>query len=64
MTDDPVSVLRRWSDSGGIWRVTSRRGGTITVGLFECTGGAEVDRVVSADPALREYLARRSSSED
>ncbi|MBF6061216.1 hypothetical protein IU500_16050 [Nocardia terpenica] len=64
MTDDPVAVLRRWAESGAVWRVLSRRGGRVTVGLYECTGGAEVDRIESGDPALLDYLGDRSGSED
>ncbi|MFC8044662.1 hypothetical protein [Nocardia sp. NPDC057353] len=64
MTDDPVSILRRWTDSGGTWRVVARSAGAITVALLPCTGGEEVDRVVSDDPALRAYLGDRTGSED
>ncbi|MGF6888323.1 hypothetical protein ABIA39_003040 [Nocardia sp. GAS34] len=65
MPDDSVDVLRRWADSGGIWRVAGRRAGSITVGLYECTGGAEADRITCpATPALLDYLAGRTSSED
>ncbi|WP_249644765.1 hypothetical protein [Nocardia sputi] len=64
MTDDPVATLRRWTDSGGVWRVTGCRSGSVTVALYQCTGGEEVERVVSADPALIRYLGDRTSSED
>ncbi|MEV5646639.1 hypothetical protein AB0L57_00175 [Nocardia sp. NPDC052254] len=61
---DPVADLIRWQDSGGVWRVLSRHGDDLTVGLFECTGGAQVGRIVSADPALRALVAGRSGSEE
>ncbi|MFD8248071.1 hypothetical protein [Nocardia sp. NPDC059691] len=64
MTDDPITVLRRWADSGGIWRVAGRRPGSVTVALYQCTGGEEVDRLVSSDPELIRYLGERTSSED
>ncbi|UGT67408.1 hypothetical protein LTT66_29990 [Nocardia gipuzkoensis] len=64
MTDDPVAVLRRWADSGGIWRVAARRSDSVTVALYQCTGGEEVDRLVSTDPELLRYLGDRTSSED
>lgn len=64
MTDDPIEVLRRWADSGGIWRVAGRRSGSVTVALYQCTGGEEVDRLVSSDPELIRYLGERTSSED
>lgn len=59
---DPVAVLRRWQDSGAHWKVIGRRGGRLTVGLYRCDGGEEVDRLTSADPRLEEFLAGRDSS--
>ncbi|MFD6394572.1 hypothetical protein [Nocardia sp. NPDC060259] len=64
MTANPVETLRRWQDSGAIWRVLAHRADSVTVGLFECTGGQEVDRFTSADPALLRFLGERTSSED
>lgn len=64
MDEDRVETLRRWADSGAIWRVLSRRGDTVTIGLFECTGGQEADRFTSGDPALLRFLGERTSSED
>lgn len=64
MTDDPVAALRRWTDSGGTWRVLAGGAGAITVALLPCTGGEEVDRLVSDDPALRAYIGGRTGSED
>ena len=61
---DPAGALRRWEESGGTWRVVCRRGGELTVSLCPCTGGEEVDRVVSSAPSLREYVAGRLSSLD
>lgn len=61
---DIISTLRRWQDSGGVWRVLDRRGGTATIGLFECTGGSEVDRLLCADPAIWDFLDQRPGSED
>jgi hypothetical protein len=66
--DSPISpavaALIRWQDSGGVWRVLGRRGTQVTIGLFECTGGDEVDRIVSADPDVRAFVGQRSGSED
>jgi hypothetical protein len=62
--DDPVEAVRRWEWSGGVWRVLADDGDTLTVGLFQCTGGELMQRVVSADPRLRATLGRRLSSED
>ncbi|NMO00238.1 hypothetical protein HH308_03300 [Gordonia sp. TBRC 11910] len=59
-----VETLERWTDSGAVWRVLSRRGGTITVGLFRCDGGEEVDRITSSTPDLIAFIGDRDSSED
>ncbi|MBF6081913.1 hypothetical protein IU485_11145 [Nocardia cyriacigeorgica] len=64
MPDDPVAVLRRWHDSGAIWRVTARRSDSVTITFYPCTGGEELDRLTSSDPALLRYVAGRDSSED
>ncbi|MFI5502244.1 hypothetical protein ACIA5E_24540 [Nocardia asteroides] len=64
MSTDPVETLRRWQDSGAIWRVLARRADAVTVGLFECTGGQEVDRFTSTDPAVLRFIGERSTSED
>lgn len=62
MSEDAVAVLQRWEDSGAHWAVIARRNGVITVGLYRCDGGEEVDRLTSADPALAEFLAGRENS--
>jgi hypothetical protein len=61
---DPVALLRRWEDAGGLWRVLARDAGTITVGLYRCDGGEEVDRIVTGEPPLTQFLDGRSSSEE
>ncbi|WP_228001004.1 hypothetical protein [Nocardia australiensis] len=61
---DAVAVLRRWQDSGAVWWVIGRHPGQVTVGLFQCTGGEEVDRITSADPALLRFIGDRRGSED
>ena len=62
--DDPVAVLQRWAAAGAIWRVLDRRRDSVTVGLYRCDGGEEVDRISSSDPLLLHFLAERTSSED
>ncbi|MFC9439569.1 hypothetical protein [Nocardia sp. NPDC057030] len=64
MTADPTAVLQRWQNSGALWRVLARRPDRITIGLFDCTGGQEIDRLTSADPALLCFVGDRRSSED
>ncbi len=60
--DDPVAVLQRWEDAGAHWAVIGRGGGAVTVGLYRCDGGEEVDRLTSADPRLVQFLDGRDSS--
>lgn len=62
--DDPVAVLRRWAGAGAVWRVVGSHDGAVTVGLYQCDGGEEVDRISSTDPRLLHYLKGRTSSED
>lgn len=61
---DPVVILQRWEDSGAVWRVLARGASGVTVGLFQCDGGEEADRLFSADPRVLRYIGERSSSED
>jgi len=61
---DFVDLLRRWEDAGGVWRVLSRDSDAVTVGLYRCDDGEEADRFVATDPALAEFLAGRTSSQD
>jgi hypothetical protein len=62
--DDPIAVLQRWADAGAVWRVVYRRRASVTVALYRCDGGEEVDRISSTDPRLLRYLAGRTSSEE
>jgi hypothetical protein len=64
MPDDPIAVLQRWTDAGAIWRVIHRGRESVTVALYQCDGGEEVDRIKSEDPRLLDYLGDRASSED
>ncbi|QBS38808.1 hypothetical protein [Nocardia sp. CS682] len=63
-TSDATAVLRRWEESGAVWRVLRRSAGQVTIGLYECTGGQEVDRFTSTDPALLRFLGNRSGNQD
>lgn len=64
MSDDPVDVLQRWEAAGGLWRIVGRANGYLTVGLFRCDGGEQVDAVRSDDAALRALVGDRQSSLD
>jgi hypothetical protein len=54
--DDPVEVLRRWEDFGAVWQVVARTPEQLTISLRRCDADEEVSRLVSGDPALREYV--------
>jgi hypothetical protein len=58
-----VEALRRWEDSGAVWRVLHRGPAGVTVGLFTCDGGEEVSRVSSEAPEVLAFLAGRESSD-
>ncbi|KAA1423716.1 hypothetical protein FE697_009075 [Mumia zhuanghuii] len=56
--------LERWERAGGTWRVVARTSARATVALCRCDGGEEVERLMSADPAVLDALAQRPSSDD
>lgn len=61
---DDLDRLRRWVDSGAIWRVAGRTEHSITINLVTCTGDEVVDRFTSTDPDLIGYVGEHQSSED
>ena len=61
---DSVAALQRWQDAGAYWRVLSRRGGEVTVALYRCDGGEEVERFTSADPDLLSFIGDRLDNFD
>lgn len=63
-TADHVADLLRWERSGAVWRVLDRSASGLTIGLFSCDGGEQMDQVTSHDPALLGYVGDRSSSTD
>lgn len=60
---DEIAQLERWTDSGAHWRVLARTPTTVAIALVTCTGDEEVDRLVSGDPALLDWLGSRRSSD-
>lgn len=62
--DDPVEILQRWETAGGLWRIVGRAGGYLTVGLFRCDGGEQVDSVRSDAAGLLEFVGDRQTSLD
>lgn len=59
-----VETLRRWEESGAIWRVVASTTSCLTISLLTCDGGEEVDRLVSGDPELAAYVGNRSGSDE
>ena len=64
VSDDPVETLLRWESAGGLWRVIGRGGGRLTVGLFRCDGGEQIDLLRSDDANLIEFVGERESNFD
>jgi hypothetical protein len=61
---DAVDDLQRWTDAGALWRVVRRSPGLVELSLCTCTGGEEVDRIVSTDPDVLRYIGERWASDD
>ncbi len=64
MGGSPVERLRRWEESGAVWRVLFGPSPQLTVAFLRCDGGEEVDRLVSDHPDLLAFVAARSASDD
>jgi hypothetical protein len=60
--EDPVATLQRWQNAGAVWRVIARHPHRVTVGLYTCSGGEEVDRFTSSNPHLLRFLGDQSAS--
>jgi len=56
METSDLSRLQRWEIAGGTWRLDGRRGDTLTITLCRCDGGEEIDRLISAEQDLIEYV--------
>ena len=63
MESNDLARLRRWEDSGGHWRVTSR-GSTRSIELVTCLGNEAMDHIRSNDDDLWRYIGRRTSSDE
>jgi hypothetical protein len=61
--DDPLEALRRWEDSGAVWRLLSRRGDVVEVALLTCSAGEEVGRITTSDPRVLEFIGTRTASD-
>jgi hypothetical protein len=63
-SDSAVRVLRRWEDSGAVWRVISRSPRRIEISLLTCDAGEEMDRLTSSDPELLDYVGIRDGNDE
>ena len=61
--DDPVSVLKRWCEYGGQYRVLELSSAGTVVELCTCHGEA-VDRLESDDATLVEFLREQDETVD
>ncbi len=61
--DDPLETLRRWEETGAVWRVQSVRGDEVTIGLFTCDGAEEMSRFSTRDTGVLAYVAGRTAPE-
>lgn len=59
-----VAGLRRWEQSGAVWRVVGRSPSSVTVALLRCDGGEELDRLSSGAPEWLDFLRGRTGSDD
>lgn len=59
---DALTSLQRWESFGAQWRVLETGPGGVTISLCRCDSDEEVDRIVSADTDLIDYLDGRQSS--
>lgn len=57
----PVETLLRWERTGAEWKVLVATVDTVTIGLYRCDGGEEVERFTSTDPDLLGFVAARSA---
>ena len=55
MPESPIETLRRWEDSGAVWRTLHVSDAHAVVELCTCTG-EPVDRLESGDVELIEFL--------
>ena len=60
---EALTRLLRWEESGAAWRVLVRTPDAVELSLLTCDAGEEVDRLLTADPAVLAHIGDRSRSE-
>ncbi|MFZ2512616.1 MAG: hypothetical protein WAW85_16165 [Gordonia sp. (in: high G+C Gram-positive bacteria)] len=59
---DAVERLQRWADSGAYFAIVSRHRDQLTLALLTCSGGEEMGRITSADPAVAAWCANNDGA--
>jgi hypothetical protein len=49
---EALDRLRRWEDSGAVWRIVADTGDAMEIALLTCDAGEEMDRIRSTDEDL------------
>lgn len=57
-TAPDLARLERWIAAGGEWVAVDRSATGVTIALTSCDRGEEMDRIVSTDPAVIEFVSR------
>ncbi|MEV6843147.1 hypothetical protein [Actinoplanes sp. NPDC051411] len=60
---EALDRLRRWEDSGATWRIVVRRPGDVEIALLTCDAGEQVDRIVTADREVLDYVDRAAGED-
>lgn len=60
---EALDRLRRWEDSGATWRIVVRRPADVEIALLTCDAGEQVDRIVTADREVLDYVDRATGDE-
>ncbi len=60
----PAAVLRRWEDSGAVWRVVAEDTAGLTIGLLTCDAGEEVARFRCSRTAVADLVGDRRASDE
>lgn len=60
---EALDRLRRWEDSGATWRIVVRRPADVEIALLTCDAGEQVDRIVTADREVLDYVDRAGDEE-
>ena len=59
----PLDVLRRWEESGAVWRVISKSKDAVDIALLTCSAGDEVERIHTSDLEVLAFVGSRTSNE-